>query len=654
MDKNQRKHDPNSPAAIDEAYRMIAGASPDYIVTTDTNGSITFINISPTQTRKVIGTKIIDHVQEKYHDSVNTTINQVLKTGEPGDYLCEGKAPNGKTAKYLTQVSPIKEGDRIIGVTLISTDLTRLSSSIAHTRDNDTQLALRRVIDLVPNMIFTKDADDRFIWVNQAVADAYNTSVANVIGRRHAELHPNRDELSRMQSDDRQVITTAKTRFIREQTFTDRKGRKRILQTTKIPFQPDLDAPRAVLVVSTDITDRKRAEQELTRTNAALRRAHTELENRVIARTKDVVKSGEALRRHKNILESVLDSMSDGVVTANRHGEVIVFNQSVREILGVDLAGAQVKDLALRAGLYHEDGRTPLKPEELAISRAMKGQTVENMSVFARKNEGSEGIWLNVSARPISSTDEENQGAVVIVRDVTQFKVAERKVMEYQEELRSLASQIAQAEQDERRRIASGLHDHIVQMLALAKMQVSAMIANTDEPKTCAQAKEVVQTISEVIEQTRTLAFDLSPPSLFEQGLTATVQELIDQMQDRCGLAIEFQDDGEVRDLPDDLRTLLYQAIRELLINVTKHAKAASISISVGREGDHLRISIRDDGVGFDLAERRNSGGAKGGYGLLNIRERLRQFGGKLEVVRDEERGTVASVTLQYPPSRGT
>ena len=193
--------------------------------------------------------------------------------------------------------------------------------------------------------------------------------------------------------------------------------------------------------------------------------------------------------------------------------------------------------------------------------------------------------------------------------------------------LRSLASELSLAEERQRREVAAGLHDHLGQLLALTKMKLGSMRISGAAPP------EDINTLSDFVEQsieyTRTLTFELSPPVLYNFGLTAAVEWLAEQFEKRLNIKTFVTDDGKDKPLANDVRVVCFQAIRELLHNIAKHAKASQVNISIGRNGDNIRVSVEDDGAGFEPAK---ISAGKGGFGLFNIRERLEHIGGRLQI----------------------
>ncbi len=159
----------------------------------------------------------------------------------------------------------------------------------------ESERRLRQIIDLVPHMIFAKDSQGRFILANQAVAEAYGTTPGELLGTTDADHHPRGEELERFRQDDSEVIRTGRLKFVPEESLIDVRGRRRILQTTKIPFTLWPSGERAVLGVAIDITELKQVEAEL-------RAAHDELERRVAERTAQLAQANQELARANQAL----------------------------------------------------------------------------------------------------------------------------------------------------------------------------------------------------------------------------------------------------------------------------------------------------------------------------------------------------------------
>jgi signal transduction histidine kinase len=228
--------------------------------------------------------------------------------------------------------------------------------------------------------------------------------------------------------------------------------------------------------------------------------------------------------------------------------------------------------------------------------------------------------------------------------------MAEEKLQTYQEQLLSLASELLLTEERERRRLATDLHDSIGQVLAIAKLKLDTLQSTSPMPGSNEDLNEICELVGQATEQTRYLTFELSPSVLYQFGLEAAVESLVERVQQQHNLSIQFTACGQPKPLPEELRVLLYRAVQELLVNIVKHARARRVTISIGRENDYTQILVADDGMGFDLTEI-DSHHTAGKFGLFSIRERLHHLGGRFEVVSKPGQGTKVTVAAPYAQS---
>ena len=214
-------------------------------------------------------------------------------------------------------------------------------------------------------------------------------------------------------------------------------------------------------------------------------------------------------------------------------------------------------------------------------------------------------------------------------------------------QLRALTTELTLTEQRERRRLATELHDHLAQLLVLGKMKlgqskrVAQPLGRRDE-----LIEETDGVLSEALAYTRTLVVDLSPPILREFGLPAALRWLGERMQ-RHGLAVTVLVDTHDLPLPEDQAVLLFQSVRELLMNTLKHAQSGSAAVRMAQQSGILRIEARDEGVGFDPeAVAHTSSAAASKFGLFSIRERMRALGGRFDLQSSPGAGTTATLVL--------
>ena len=224
---------------------------------------------------------------------------------------------------------------------------------------------------------------------------------------------------------------------------------------------------------------------------------------------------------------------------------------------------------------------------------------------------------------------------------------AREQLVVHQDNLRSLAAQLAVSEQQERRRVAELLHDRVGQTLALLSIKLAQARGATDDLSLNEMLSEAKELVGELIEETRSLTFELCPPILYELGLHQAVEWLGEEFQRGCGLEVRVEQEGDPGLLSENLRTTLYQAIRELLTNVAKHAEARNVSVTLSGRGDRVIIVVADDGKGMGPQESASSHTAHHGFGLFNVRERVTYLGGSMQL--DSREGSGTSVRLEVP-----
>lgn len=215
-----------------------------------------------------------------------------------------------------------------------------------------------------------------------------------------------------------------------------------------------------------------------------------------------------------------------------------------------------------------------------------------------------------------------------------------------EERLQNLASQVLLAEERERRALAVRLHDDVGQSLVVAKMRLDALPASPAAEQVREVRDEVCQLIDEALGQARSLTCDLSPPILYEVGLAAALQWLAAQCQRRHGLRLEVDAHLPPGSVDEEIRILLFQVARELVMNVVKHARASAVAVALSRHGARVRVRVEDDGVGFCLEEVDLLRADEMKFGLFSIRERVAHYGGSFDLRSRPGEGTRVEVEV--------
>lgn len=207
--------------------------------------------------------------------------------------------------------------------------------------------------------------------------------------------------------------------------------------------------------------------------------------------------------------------------------------------------------------------------------------------------------------------------------------------------LRELAGELGRAEQRERDRLHELLHDHMQPLLVAARLSLSSLSMRTPQADCRRIAADANAHISQVIQVARSLSLQLSPPLIRERGLVPALESLCRWVKDNHGLAVDLSGAADAEPGEIALRLLCFNAVRELLMNVVKHAGTSQVSVSLRLVADDsLRIGVVDRGCGFDPAATTS------GSGLAGIQRRLGMFGGALEIASRPGRGTAATLSV--------
>jgi PAS domain S-box-containing protein len=278
-----------------------------------------------------------------------------------------------------------------------------------------------------------------------------------------------------------------------------------------------------------------------------------------------------------------------------------------------------------------------------------------------QKKDG-EWRWFSDSQR--AARDEEgNIRMVSVLRDMTDNKRAEEELRESEERLKNLNEVLEQrvrertlrlrgmvlemtrVEERERRRLSQLLHDHLQQLLAAARMQIN-MLQGQIQDKSHAQALEQVDNLlEESIAESRSLTAELSPPMLYSSGLAPALQWLAENMRQHYGLQVNLDIEDLGKQVSEEMRVGLFQAARELLFNVVKHAGVDRAGLSLHRpDGNVVQMQISDEGKGMDVSQAEQQDGH---YGLFSIRERIEALDGSVEI--DSAPGQGTRITLTAP-----
>ena len=270
-----------------------------------------------------------------------------------------------------------------------------------------------------------------------------------------------------------------------------------------------------------------------------------------------------------------------------------------------------------------------------AVVEAMQGGAVDYL-VKGRMDAGGLERALRAAVQTAALRREVAAQQARLAEQAAAREVANR-------EARDLAAALTLAEQAERRRIAS--------LLFGAQFSVHSLRRLATDDQAQADIDRAYDALAQSIEATRTLTLDLTPPVLDEEDYSVALQWLADHMHRQNGLVVDVVAEGETVVERREVRVLLTELVRELLFNVAKHAETDRATVRLGSHDGVLRVSVEDDGAGFD-PEHVDDGDGAGGFGLYSVRGRLELLGGRLDLDAVPGRGTRATIEIAHGAER--
>ena len=553
---------------------------------------------------------------------------------------------DGRRLDLSLTISPITDPNgRIIGASKIARDITEQKRQ--RTALKESEELFRALVDQMSQLAWMMDESGSVYWFNQRWYDYTGmTPAAMHDGDWQRVHHP--DHVTRVLAGKQRSIETGDT-WEETVPLRGKAGCYRWFLTRAVPIRDDHGRIVRWFGTNTDITDRKQTEEDLRAAEQALRESET---------------------RFRELVER----SPFGIYVVNAEFRIAHMNEAgqkgafcnVRPVIGRDFSEAMrilwpesvAADIIDRFRHTLETG-IPYRSRNFVNPRADLAQTEGYEWELHRLTlpDGRHGVicyyYDSTRLRLVEAALRESGAQLQAAAADLEKRVEERthELVRSQADLRALASELNLTEQRERKRLAGELHDHLQQMLVFGKLQLGRGMLQTGADPECMEIiRDVHGMLSEALTYTHTLVAELCPPVLREHGLIAGLRWLADYMK-RYGMRVAVRlPDEEDLTLPEDWTILLFQSVRELLMNTHKYAGTGFAEVALGYGQDTLIIHVRDWGKGFESAAPASAnvtvGGSSSKFGLFSIKERMRTLGGSFTIASVPGHGTTATLRL--------
>jgi signal transduction histidine kinase len=373
-----------------------------------------------------------------------------------------------------------------------------------------------------------------------------------------------------------------------------------------------------------EVAERTQAEKKLKVLNETLEERVAERSAAAEQRARELARSESALRQQTSILQSILNSMGDGVIVADATANILLSNPAADRLIRAGLGTGDLGEQAEHYQPYLPQTLTTRASNEHPLLRAIRGEIIDGAEVFLRPSNSSGGLWLTATGRPLIEEQGRIQGGVVVYTDISSRKLMEK--------------QIAEISDREQRRIGQDLHDSLCQhmvSIAFAAELLRDKLARKELVE-ATQAETIAEMLNEGVSQARNLARGLYPVRLEVDGLASALEELAASAQARNNVACHFSCDEQVFVHDAVAGNNLYRIAQEAVNNAIKHGRGKNISIGLGAVEDEVTLTVKDDGIGFpDTLD------AGGGMGLHIMNYRAKMIGAFLDIRRGAGGGTI-------------
>ncbi|HJT20339.1 MAG TPA: PAS domain S-box protein [Nitrospira sp.] len=510
------------------------------------------------------------------------------------------------------------------GLSIFFSDISEQKQAQEALRESEARF--RTMANTAPVLIWLSDRTKSRTWVNKPWLRFTGRTMEQELGHGWTDnIHP--DDLDR-------CLDLYGTSFDRKQSFRmeyrlrRHDGEYRWTLDEGVPRHAEGGEFLGYIGCCVDITERKHAEHARTR------------------------------------LAAIVESSDDAIISKDLNGIIASWNRGAERLFGYSSSEAVGQSITMLMPADRKNEETGI------LERLRRGERIDHYETIRQRKDG---VLLNISLTisPLADSQGRIVGAAKIARDITEQKRAEAALLESQERLRAFADQLehlveerthdlAQSrdrlralaaelnltEQRERKRLASDLHDHLAQMLVLCRLKLAQAKRFVGPGSSLDIITQTDDVLADALSYTRTMVADLAPPVLHDLGLPAALKWLSDYMK-RYDLTVTVELPGHDVRLPEDEAVLLFQSVRELLMNCRKYAGVGEARVALRAEEGRWRIDVRDDGVGFDpaaITAAESTAGSK--FGLFSIRERMRALGGSFDIESGPGKGTTATLIL--------
>jgi PAS domain S-box-containing protein len=504
----------------------------------------------------------------------------------------------------------------------------------------------KQIFDTMNEGLTIGDKDGKGVFINKSFTKMFGYKPEEVLGRKFTDFL----DAENRKIHAEQIIKRKKgLSDSYELSVTCKDGQQQPVLISPSPLYDENNNYVGSFGTLTDILNLKLAETEILLRQESLEdtlkdRTEKWTDAKEQLRQKDIEQNNSqaALEISRKRFAQIANTIEDVFwITDLRNDQVLYVSPAYEKVWGQSVESLY-KDSQLWTDAIHPDDRQRICKAFDCISEV--GSYDQEYRIV--RPDGSIR-WIRDRGYPVCDQDGELFNIAGLAEDITDKKQAEMELSEKHRQIQMLSSQVTSAEERERKLIAEGLHDNIIQPMIFLDIKLGSLASAQKDDEIIAEYKQMRQIVAGLIEKTRSFTFDLSNPVLYELGLETAMEEwLSSEIETKHGLSVVFKMSGDLNNLSDDISVFIYKAVKELTVNIVKHANAKSAFISVTRNKTGVKICVKDNGKGLDLSNKKKRYSKGSGLGLFSLRERLVHFGGSFDIKSKQDKGTTVNINI--------
>jgi len=349
----------------------------------------------------------------------------------------------------------------------------------------------------------------------------------------------------------------------------------------------------------------------------------------------------EELRLRELEIRTITDNVPALVSYVDKDGYYRFVNKQYKEWFGIP------KKEMLGKHYTRVLGKAAQKRIKDHIKKALSGKQVSYEEELPYKHGGTR--WVKADYVPDVDDQRDINGFFALVTDITDRKQAEKAIEQHKQELQYLSSHLMHVQEEERQKISQELHDELGQMLTAISINLSSLDklrTKKYDSQIRERLEESIQLVDTMSEQLNEMILNLRPSMLDDLGLIPTLRWYVKQFKDRNQIKVNLRVTPSKQQLTKEIETALYRIIQEALTNTAKHAQAENVQVSINRRKASLKVTIQDDGKGFDAEKVSSLPVHERGSGLTGMRERLLTVNGKLNISSKKDQGARLDIII--------